>query len=98
MKFTAASEVVACDAPRLFSWISIPPGSPKPKRIQWWFRLTPEGGGTRVSHEVQADMGLLVNLLMKCPYYLMRGRRIGKGMERTLANVKRAAEHQGRPA
>lgn len=97
-KFTAASEVVVFDAPKVFSWTSMPPGSPKPKRIQWWFRLTPEGTGTRVSHEVEADMGLVANLLMKCPYYLMRGRRIGKGMQRTLANVKREAEHQGRPA
>jgi hypothetical protein len=97
-KFTASSEVVAFEAPKVFSWTSMPPTPPKPRRIQWWFRLSPEGSGTRVSHEVEVDAGLLGNLLMNGPYYLMRGRRIGKGMERTLANVKRTAEHRGSPS
>ena len=57
MQMVAQSEVVEFDRPWSFSWIPIPGKGPKPKRIQWWFRLTPNGQGTHVVHEVQVDLG-----------------------------------------
>lgn len=92
MKFVAQSEVVEFDRPRSFSWLSVPGRGPKPKRIQWWFRMTPNSRGTHVVHEVQVDLGAVANVLMKPIYGPARGERIKKSMDTTLANLKRMAE------
>jgi uncharacterized protein YndB with AHSA1/START domain len=91
-KFVATSTVVEYDPPRVISWIPVPPIRPTPRRIQWWFRLTPEGAGTRVVHEVEVDLGGLLNLVMKLPYARMRGRYVAEGMDKTLANLRRLVE------
>ena len=52
MDLTADSIVVAYDPSKCFSFI-VNPALPEPvRRMQWWFLLSPKGGGTKVSHEV----------------------------------------------
>jgi len=98
-KFVSQSEVVSYEPPRLFSWTSMPPSAPKPKRIQWWFRLSGEGKGTRVTHEVIVDLGTISNILLGPPYALTRGRAVSRGMQQTLENLKSLAENEAkRPA
>ena len=93
-KMTAESEIVEYDPPRLVSWTSMPSVPPKPRRIQWWFRLTPTDGGTHVVHECEVDFGT-ANILWKLPYAFIRGGAVKRGMRKTLANLQarfRAAE------
>jgi hypothetical protein len=85
-KMTATSQIVEFEPPRLVSWTSMPSVPPTPKRIQWWFRLTPVESGTRVEHECEVDFGP-ANLLVKLPYALMRGGAVKRGMRQTLANI-----------
>jgi uncharacterized protein YndB with AHSA1/START domain len=88
-KFVARSTVHEYDPPRVFSWTSMPPATakPVPRRIQWWYRLTPQNGGTHVVERVEVDMGPVMNLLMKVPYRFMRGGIVAEGMRRTLDNL-----------
>jgi uncharacterized protein YndB with AHSA1/START domain len=95
-KFVSKSEVVAYEPPRLFSWTSMPPSAPKPKSIQWWFRLSPEGRGTRIVHEVVVDFGTISNILMGPPYAITRGRAVSRGMGKTLQNLKSIAESEAK--
>lgn len=92
MQFVATSTVVEYEPDRTLSWTSQPGQPPQPRRIQWWYRLVPEAGGTRVIHEVEVDLGSLANILLKVPYGLMRGGTIGRGMSKTLGNLRRLAE------
>lgn len=85
-KMTARSEIVEFEPPTLVSWTSMPSVPPMPRRIQWWFRLTPAGGGTRVVHECEVDFGP-TNVFWKVPYALMRGGAVKRGMRKTLANL-----------
>jgi uncharacterized protein YndB with AHSA1/START domain len=89
-QFTARSTVRVYDPPRVFSWTSMPPSSvkPVPRRIQWWYRLTPDAGGTQVVERVEVDMGPAMNLVMKLPYRLARAGTVADGMRRTLENLE----------
>jgi uncharacterized protein YndB with AHSA1/START domain len=87
-KMTASSEIVEYDPPQVVSWTSMPSVPPKPRRIQWWFRLTPEGTGARVVHECEVDFGPAANVLFKGPYALMRGGAVKRGMRKTLENLR----------
>jgi uncharacterized protein YndB with AHSA1/START domain len=89
-RFTARSTVREYDPPRAFSWTSMPPSSakPVPRRIQWWYQLTPDHGGTRVVERVEVDMGPVMNLVMKLPYRYMRAGTVAEGMRRTLENLE----------
>ncbi len=91
-KMIASSEVVAFDPPRVVSWTSMPSVPPKPRRIQWWFRLTPEGSGTRIVHECEVDFGPAVNVMARLPYALMRGGAVKRGMRKTLENLRANVE------
>ena len=86
-KMTAESRVVEYAPPTLVSWTSMPSVAPKPKRIQWWFRLSPDGSGTKVVHECEVDFGP-TNWLLRVPYGLMRGGAVKAGMRRTLDNLR----------
>src|SRR6266704_3966966 len=87
-KMTAESEIVEYDPPRLVSWTSMPSVPPKPRRIQCWFRLSPADGGTRVVHECEVDFGPVMNVLVRGPYALMRGRAVKRGMRQTMVNLR----------
>jgi len=59
MDLTAESVVVTYDPPKSFSWIVNPALPDQVRRIQWWFRMSPQGNGTKVTHECwqPAQMG-----------------------------------------
>jgi hypothetical protein len=67
----------------------MPPSTvkPVPRRIQWWYRLAPDAGGTRVVEQVEVDMGPVMNLVMMLPYRLARAGTVAKGMRLTLENL-----------
>lgn len=88
----ATSEIVAYDPPRLISWISVPASPFRPERIQWWFRLIPTDGHTRLIHDVEIDLGPMAELPYRPINAAQRAQAIAEGMGRTLAQVKRAAE------
>jgi hypothetical protein len=83
-KFKARSSMQEYDVPRVLSWTSTPETKPIPRRIQWWYRLTPKDGGTEVVEQVEVDMSPAMNVLMKVPYRLVRGGTIADGMRHTL--------------
>ena len=91
MEFAAKSVVVAYDSPKVISWMPSPPVPTR--RIQWWFQLTPEGQGTRVSHEVEVDLGEAAAMFGGVESYkATRGVDIARGLEKTLENLRKAAE------
>lgn len=90
MQFAARSEIVEYDPPRLISWTSLPPGRPKPRRIQWWFRLEPVENDTRVEHQIQVDMGPIINRLVGPYYGRIRVPYVKAGMAQTLENLAKA--------
>lgn len=92
-RFVAESEVLVHNPPHTFSWRSAPAGKKPPRKLQWWFRLSPEGGSTRVVHELEIDFGPMMNLVLKAPFRRWREGTVERGMERTLDNLRRMAEH-----
>ena len=95
MDVTSDSVVVTCDPPTTFSWIVSPALPDRFRRVQWWFHLNPEGSATRVTHEVELDIGdlhdpLLISL--REDFEHVRGSVIRAGMEKTLQNLERMAE------
>ncbi len=91
MKFPAKSVVVGFDPPNSISWMPSPPVPTR--RIQWWFNLSPEGSGTKVSHEVEVDLGAAAEMFGGLDAYkATRGVDIANGMKKTLQNLKAAAE------
>ncbi len=94
-ELTADSVVVTFDPPKSFSWIAIPAFPEPVRRIQWWFRMIPEGNGTKVVHEIEGDWGTLTDekLLDEINNYeQMRGGVVRSGMDKTVLNLKRMAE------
>jgi hypothetical protein len=95
MDVTSDSVVVTCDPPTTFSWIVSPALPDRFRRVQWWFHLNPEGTATKVTHEVELDIGelhdpLLISLRENFDH--VRGSVIRAGMDKTLQNLKRMAE------
>jgi len=95
MNITADSIVVSYDPGKCFSFI-VNPALPEPaRRMQWWFRLSPEGSGTKVSHEVEVDWGDLQTDMVKGlrdSYEQIRAGIVREGMAKTVQNLKRMAE------
>jgi len=92
---TSDSLVVTCDPPTMFSWIVSPALPDRFRRVQWWFQLDPEGSATRVTHEVELDIGELHDPLLislRADFEQVRGSVIRAGMEKTLQNLKTMAE------
>ncbi len=92
MEFAATSVVVNYDAPKSMSWIPVPPVPLR--RIQWWHHLTPQSGGTQVVHEVEVDLGDVGRTMFGGTeaYQAGRGVDVANGMDKTLENLKKAAE------
>jgi uncharacterized protein YndB with AHSA1/START domain len=91
-KFTAVSTITEYEPPHVIAWTSMPPGRPRPRRIQWWYRLEPVEAGTRVSERVEVDLGTVLNLVMKLPYRKVRGPAVRAGMAKTLENLEQLLE------
>lgn len=95
LEVTADSVVVTCDPPRTLSWVVSPALADQFRRVQWWFHLSPTGSTTRVTHEVELDLGELhdpVLIGLRDHFEQARGSVIRAGMEKTLHNLKRMAE------
>ena len=83
--FTATSRMTEFTPPYTLAWTSTPPGKPKPKRIEWRWRLEPSPqGGTEVTERVEVDMGIPLNVAMKGMYARKRGEYVAEGMRKTL--------------
>ena len=94
MDLTADSIVVTFDPPNSFSWIVNPALPEQVRRMQWWFRKSPQGGGTKVVHEVEVDLGDLQNEILKGlrdNYEQIRAGIVRDGMAKSLQNLKRMA-------
>jgi len=94
MDLTADSIVVTFDPPNSFSWIVNPALPEQVRRIQWWFRMSPPGGGTKVVHEVEVDWGDLQTEMLqglRDNYEQVRAGVARTGMGKTLENLKRMA-------
>ena len=86
--------VVTYDSPNSFSWIVNPALGEQIRRIQWWFRMSSQGGGTKVVHEVEVDWGDIQQDMLKGlrdNYEQVRAGVVGDGMAKTLDNLKRMA-------
>ena len=95
MDITAASVVVTYDPPKSFSWIVNPQLGEQVRRMQWWFTMSPQGGGTKVVHEVELDWGDIQNETLRGlvdNYEQVRAGVVRDGMSKTLGNLKRIAE------
>jgi uncharacterized protein YndB with AHSA1/START domain len=91
MEFSTQSVVVGYTPNERISWIPNPPVPTK--RIQWWFNLTPDGDGTKVSHEVEVDLGSAAEMFGGVEGYMkVRAPDVIAGMEKTLQNLKNALE------
>ena len=64
MDLTGDSIVVTFDAPNSFSLVVNPALPEQVRKIQWWFNMSPEGDGTKVSHEVEVDWGELTHEML----------------------------------
>ena len=94
MDLTAESVVVTCDPPNCFSFITNPALPETVRRIQWWFRMSPEGQGTKVIHEVEIDWGDLKTEMLqglRDNYEQARAGYVRDGMNQTIQNLKRMA-------
>jgi len=95
MDLTAYAIVVTFDAPNSFSWIVNAALPEQVRRIQWWFRMSSQDGGTKVIHEVEVDWGNLTNEMMiglRDNYEQVRAGVVRSGMDKTMTNLKTIAE------
>ncbi|GAC1470684.1 MAG: hypothetical protein PVSMB7_21720 [Chloroflexota bacterium] len=91
--FKAESVVVGLEPNRWIAWTSVPVG-PKITPHRWSFVLTPEDGGTRLTHQVRAARASGFPRLIQAVMVNLSGgtEPIRKGMDTTMSNVKVRAE------
>ena len=95
MDLTADSIVVTYDAPNSFSWVVNAALPENVRRIQWWFRMSPDGDGTKVVHEVEVDWGNITHEMLiglRDNYEQVRAGVVRTGMDKTVAILKGIAE------
>jgi hypothetical protein len=88
--FTAQSTVVAHEPPRHLAWRSVPPGRPRPTRVEWSWSFEPAEGGTRAVHRAEVEFAPLTALALKPLYGRMRAPYVRRGMERSLDRLAAA--------
>ena len=101
LNVTSDSVVVTCDPPTTFSWIVSPALPDRFRRVQWWFHLSPEGSATKVTHEVELDIGELHDPLLitlRENFDQVRGSVIRTGMEKTLETSREWSNRPAEPA
>jgi uncharacterized protein YndB with AHSA1/START domain len=97
-RITATSTCTVCDPPRELAWTSYPPPVRKGRDdsrpdVSWWFKLSPDGGGTVVEHGFRVVEPAVGGAMLTLFYAVTRReRQIRRGMRGTLDNVKAAAE------
>ncbi len=98
MDLTGDSIVVTFDAPNSFSFVVNPALPEQVRKIQWWFNMSPEDDGTKVSHEVEVDWGELTHEMivgLRDNYEQVCAGVVRTGMDQTLTNLKGRAEDSG---
>jgi uncharacterized protein YndB with AHSA1/START domain len=96
-QWSTTSQIVACDQPREFAWAVGDAGCPA---ATWRFRLTPRDGGTSLSYWMQMGPGRsgLSATIESMPdkeekIVFVRMREFETAISKTLAAIKRLAEH-----
>ncbi|KAA1248982.1 SRPBCC family protein [Mycobacterium simiae] len=96
-QWSAMSEIVCCDQPREFTWTVGEPDNPS---ATWRFRLTPRDGGTALTFGTQLGPGRsgLSSVIESMPdkeqkIVFVRLREFEAAIDKTLAAIKRLAEH-----
>jgi uncharacterized protein YndB with AHSA1/START domain len=96
-KWSTTSQIVACEAPREFAWAV---GEPDNPAATWRFRLTPRDGGTTLNFWMQMGPGRsgLSMAIESTPdkeqkIVFVRMREFETAISKTLAAIKRLAEH-----
>ncbi|WP_199182871.1 SRPBCC family protein [Mycobacterium sp. 4858] len=96
-QWSSSSQIVACHEPREFAWAV---GDPTNPAATWRFRLTPRDGGTALSYWMQMGPGRsgLSVAIESMPdkeqkIVFVRMREFEAAMGKTLAAIKRLAEH-----
>ncbi|BAV43598.1 SRPBCC family protein [Mycobacterium ulcerans] len=96
-QWTSTSQVVRCDPPREFAWAV---GEPDYPAAVWRFRLVPRDGGTNLAYRTQIGPGRsgLPNAIDAMPdkeekIVFVRLREFEAAIDKTLAAIKRLAEH-----
>lgn len=91
MEFLARSIVVTFNPPNTISWIPTPPLPIR--RIQWWFRVSPAGQGTKVVHDVEVDLGNEAFDMFGSAENFGKtlGADMARDMDKTLENLRGAA-------
>ena len=91
IELSTTSVVVGYKSPSNLSWIVVPPFPLR--RVQWWFQLTQQGNSTKLVHEVEVDLGEAAEQFGGVETFIAgRGAALSTGMQKTLENVKQAAE------
>ena len=91
IELSTKSLVVGYKSPNDLSWIVVPPFPLR--RVQWWFQLTQLGDSTTLVHEVEVDLGEAAEQFGGVETFVPgRGAALSTGMQKTLENVKHAAE------
>jgi hypothetical protein len=91
IELSTTSVVVSYAPPNKISWIVVPPFPLR--RVQWWFHVTEQGEGTRLLHEMEVDLGDAAEQFGGVEAFKSgRGAALHSGMQKTLENVKQAAE------
>jgi Polyketide cyclase / dehydrase and lipid transport len=96
-RWQTTSQIVSYDEPREFAWAV---GEPDNPAATWRFRLTPRDGGTTLSYWMQMGPGRsgLSVALESMPdkeqkIVFVRLREFDAAIDKTLAAIKRLAEH-----
>lgn len=96
-QWSTTSQIVACDQPREFAWAV---GDAECPAAMWRFRLTPRDGGTNLSFWMQMGPGRsgLSAAIDSMPdkeekIVFVRMREFETAISKTLAAIKRLAEH-----
>lgn len=91
-KFTAKSTVNRFEPGKAFGWRIHPPVGPK-STIDWVYLLEPQGNAVKLTETIKVRVhNPVMDLMATLPYSWTRGKIVARGMEKTLANVKAAAE------
>ena len=92
--FKAESEIVAYEPERCIAWTARPVG-PNVSPHRWAFILTPENGGTRLTHQVRAAKASGFPRIIQATMVRLSGgtETIRRGMENTMVNIKARAEN-----
>ena len=63
--------------------------------MQWWFYMSPQGGGTKVVHEIELDWGDIQGEMLRGlrdNYEQIRAGVVRDGMDKTMKNLRTMAE------